>query len=604
MEGIFGSPADRARPARNSRNPAPSAVGCGLTDVAPMMPQMPEGCAGMIMATSTTGALPSPEQMCPCIAAVDVSDMPNCMFGPFTFDAATHASCVEMVAGGSGAGSGTGTGTGSGTSTGTGTGTGCTGYGDCPDTYCLYLDGETPTCFPRVNVTGPVVQQLFQFKGASSQRCVRVNETHMFIPFRAPLQAEFAQHNHVSGEYEAGVANVLQTYTTLTMAGRNAQVMASEKLHVLDYAGLWDGTSYPQPPTRDARVEAAAKENVQTRNALVFAQLAANRLGTEIFRAATDANHFEMMLDYADATPDGTQAHRTSIARLRTRIAASDVAGRRNVNGAVKRVANGCQHLEQSNGMAVLNDMSGFLVPLGQPIVSHTASSVRKPQHHFDINSGVTIYMHDRDTDLLERFTLMSSMLHTSTPDLAAGGYFTSPDGQPFRALYAPGLYVGPVDGRDWPVASGGGRPPQTPPMISAKLLNGMVAAIPIDHTFYSTDDDASCPYTIRISLAAAMSQFDMAPLIFPGANVTADELEARVSTELVPLFTQTLNCGLAFGRDPDATHGSQGFDMLAAMVWSHALIEIPPEDRAALLLSVYLLSFAYHGMDPKVSGR
>lgn len=99
--------------------------------------------------------------------------------------------------------------------------------------------------------------------------------------------------------------------------------MSSEKAHVLDYDGPWDGTTYPQPPTRDARVEAAAKENAQTRNALVFAQLAANRLGTEIFRAATDANHFEMMLDYADATPDGAQAHRTSIARLRTRIVAS-----------------------------------------------------------------------------------------------------------------------------------------------------------------------------------------------------------------------------------------------------------------------------------------
>ena len=120
--------------------------------------------------------------------------------------------------------------------------------------------------------------------------------------------------------------------------------------------------------------------------------------------------------------------------------------------------------------------------------------------------------------------------------------------------------------------------------MLSAKLLNDMVAAIPIDHTFYSTDDDASCPYTMRVSLAAAMSQFDMAPLIFPGANVTADELEARVSTELVPLFTQTLNCGLAFGRDPDAAHGSQAVDMLAALVWAHGLIEIPPENRAALL--------------------
>ena len=81
----------------HSRQGRQNGTACEVADFVPIIPQMPEGCADMIMAAASTGAMPSSEAMCRCIAAVEVADLPGCGFGGVIFDPATHASCVAMV---------------------------------------------------------------------------------------------------------------------------------------------------------------------------------------------------------------------------------------------------------------------------------------------------------------------------------------------------------------------------------------------------------------------------------------------------------------------------------------------------------------------------
>ena len=80
-------------PAPTDAPAAPAAAACTLLDVTSMVEQMPASCADMMR----RGVLPSNEEMCGCIAAVTVNDLPGCQLGGVIFDAATHASCVAMV---------------------------------------------------------------------------------------------------------------------------------------------------------------------------------------------------------------------------------------------------------------------------------------------------------------------------------------------------------------------------------------------------------------------------------------------------------------------------------------------------------------------------
>ena len=84
----------------HNRQARQNETACEVADFVPIMAQMPAGCADMILAAASTGAVPSPAEMCGCMVPVDVDDMPGCAFGAVIFDAETHGSCVAMVAAG------------------------------------------------------------------------------------------------------------------------------------------------------------------------------------------------------------------------------------------------------------------------------------------------------------------------------------------------------------------------------------------------------------------------------------------------------------------------------------------------------------------------
>lgn len=437
------------------------------------------------------------------------------------------------------------------------------------DVYTIHFDGVTPTRIPRVDISGPAEELFYRYRAASQQGIKRVNSTHAFVPFYSMLQADYTRSTNVAEKSDTGIAKHTWGDNPTSIIGRNVIIGAAEKMHVQAHEGEWstEGADLVEKAkaTYTDRNHRQAERQMDDRTNAEMWYITRSNIGSSLYKSAEDNHHLNFIEEFAlEGNPEETWSKSE---QQQERL--SEVNPQ--ADKEILRTDSNCWHFEKTEGLAVLDDHSGFYIPLDTHIVSARGQTSFAPDPTFGIVLGVSVFKLDDENDVLEAYMLGSSIMYMPH-FIPVGSHGFQP--QPVKGT----LFVGPADGSDWPMAPGFGREESPEADASLKRLVDEMNEMFYDFDTWERDLEEACSERNYKWLDHSFSILELEFLREPANDWTAGEwLKAGA---FVPLTSRTLDCAVEWTRPPPQYRASMGNSLLPLVTLAHGLAEFGPEHR------------------------
>jgi hypothetical protein len=427
--------------------------------------------------------------------------------------------------------------------------------------FPVLLDGYNPTYVPRKTISGATVEILYRVN--VTPEGLRQNGTHAFIPLRKMIQASYARDMPPLNSYEAGISKWMFFKNPVSLFGNRVVAGLAEKMHTFSYNGSFrtDGLDKAsvEISARSANVAAMAKAKSLTRNTLVAAFALLSRLGTQLVNAGHDHNHMDDLVRFARSWDGAAGIHRTEPKAIGLRAKMMGLKSWLNkADYGPLKSDNNCLHFEDTPGLELLDDW--LVLPLNRNIVSHRGHTSFAPSRRVGIMAGVSSLRYIQDDDVLEIHVHGSSLFHID--------FASAPE-------VPPTFFVGPVDGRDWPVSDEGRADPATPSLQAFEAYQ-KINQLPLDYEALFLPPDEICSESMADELSTHFADFDM-------ANIIKGHVSAEDGKKIAITLARAVSCGTDYLKSAVSTW-SHGFDLLECLVWGHYIFETPTSETMALI--------------------